>query len=979
LGTPKQRVVLATLLVHGNEVVSVDRLLEALWDHAPPPTARTSLQVYVSRLRKALHVHVGGGRSDQPERDQILRSRPHGYLLRVDADQLDLLRFERLVAQGRQALVEHEPDRAARILREATGLWRGPALTGVSSASEWLRRVVAPRLEEARLAALESRVEADLACGRHSELIGELTSLSMEHPLRERLHGQWMLALYRAGRQGEALAAYRALRDRLVDELGVEPTRSLQELQRRLLAGDPALDPPAGPVALPSGNRGQPSAPTIPRQLPADIAGFTGRQSELGRLEQALAATAQPGPIVISAIDGAGGIGKSALAIHAAHRVTDRFPDGQLYVNLQGATAGLEPLRSLEVLGRFLRALGVDGRQIPTGLDEAAARFRTEAAPRRLLILLDNAYDAAQVTPLIPGSPSCGVLVTSRRILGALGNTRHLHLDVLSLADAVELLARFAGPERIAAEPDAAAQVAHCCGYLPLAVRIAGAKLASRPSWRVATLAERLADMQRRLDELDLGDVGVRASVAISHQQLGTSADPVDRAAAEAFPLLGLPDGPTLSLAAAARLLGQPEPAAERVLERLVDAHLLETPAPGRYRMHDLLRLYAREQTVDESERTAALTRLFGWYAATTWHSMWLLRPGERRGSAGAEGLGKGGLEFADAVAALAWLEAERLNLVAAVTQAAVPGPLATMALQLAQALYAFFVVRSYWQDSVRVYQLALALARQVGDRAVEAQVGSDLGTVHFFRGSYDEALTRLLESLTLRRQLGDRRGQAASLGNLGMVCERLGRYDEALAWQQESLTIRRDLGDRYGQANSLNNLGIAHLELEQYDQALACLQEGLAIRQELDDRHGQAASLGNLGMVYGKLGRYDEALRHFHRSRTIDGKLGDRNRQAETMNAIGSIQAQLGRYDEALTWQRESLAIRRERSDRYGEAQTLRELGLTLRALGLHEQARQHWRQAVAIFEQLKTTPAADEVRALLSNPEPTTSSRST
>jgi hypothetical protein len=396
------------------------------------------------------------------------------------------------------------------------------------------------RLEEARLVVAEERIEAELRLGGHAALIGELRELVDEHPMREWLSAQLLVALYRAGRQAEALATYSRIGSRLVEELGIEPGPELQRLQRQILTADPDLDlvpPPAAVRVTVAAAAGPERSP--PRQLPTDIATFTGRSAEV---DQLLASVGAAGPVVISAIGGMGGIGKSALAIHVAHRLADRFPDGQLYVNLQGSTASLPPMEPLEVLGRFLRSLGVDARQIPSQVDEAAARFRSLVADRRLLVVLDNARDAGQVAPLLPGSPGGAVLVTSRRVLASLDGARFLHLDVLSRGEAVALLGRLAGQRRVAAEPRAAEDVALRCGRFPLALRVAAARLAARPAWPVRALADRLADERRRLDELELADLGIRASLELSLLELSASPDPVDRAAAAAFPLLGLPD-----------------------------------------------------------------------------------------------------------------------------------------------------------------------------------------------------------------------------------------------------------------------------------------------------------------------------------------------------------------------------------------------------------------------------------------------------
>jgi tetratricopeptide (TPR) repeat protein len=854
-------------------------------------------------------------------------------------------------------------------LGAALGLWRGQALEDVEVAALAEQR---DRLVQRRLAVVEDRVQADLDAGRHVELVVELEGLVAAQPLRERLCGLLMVALYRSGRQAEALAAFRALRRRLVEQQGVEPSPPLQELHRRILAADPALESPA---AAASGVQAAAPAPMpVPRQLPPDVAGFTGRTPELLRLQRLLAAAGGQGPAVIGAIQGAAGIGKSALAVHAAHRLAERFPDGQLYVDLHGATAGLRPLAPLEVLGRFLRALGMAPAAIPNDSEEASAAFRSMVAGRRLLVVLDNARGAAQVHPLLPAA-GCGVVVTSRQALASLDGATHLHLGILPAEEAVELLGRLAGEERVAAEPEAAAEVARCCGYLPLALRIAGARLAARPGWPVRALAERLADAHRRLDELELAEAGVRASFAVSSRQLGAGDDPLDRAAAEAFGLLGLLDGPEAGVPVAARLLESPEEAAERVLERLVDAQLLETPSPGRYRLHDLLRLYAREQAASQRtapERAAALGRVLGLYAATAWHTMRLLRPADLRLARADDRWTSGGLEFADATAALDWLEAERANLLAAIRQAAAtPGVPGAIAIQLAHALFGMFSVRSHWQDWVRVNQTALAIARQLGDRDAQAQAQADLGFAYCSQSRYAEAVAYTRESLAIRRALGDRLGQGASLNNLGIVYERQGRLEEALACHQESLAIKRELGDRFGLAITLSNVGEVYQRLGRYQEALDCLRESLALHQELDDRRGQAFSLGNLGNVHERQGRYQEALACQRESLAIRRELGDRAGQASCLTAIGIAHQRQGRHQEALDCLRESLTIRQELDDSYGQADSLRALGVTLRALGRPQEAQAHWREALALFERLQTTDA-DQVRALLAEPLP-------
>jgi DNA-binding SARP family transcriptional activator/Tfp pilus assembly protein PilF len=941
----KHRMLLAGLLLRAGAVVTVDELAEAIWGDALPADPRSVVQTYVARLRKLL----GGG--------ELIQSRPEGYVIAVAPGDVDVGRFELLLGRARDAAGRGDRDAESGMLGQALGLWRGEPLADVPS--ETLRRDAVARLAEQRLEALHRRVEADLGLGRQAELVAELRILTERHPLREQFWAQLMTALYRCGRQADALEAYQRVSHLLADELGVAAGPELRALHQAILVRDPALAAPPLP--------GRPGPWARQTQLPLDVADFVGRADVVCQIKQLLAA--EPG-VPIVALSGAPGVGKTALAIHAAHQLAERFPDGQLYVDLHGATAGLQPLQPLEVLGRFLRSLGIEAAAIPADLEEASAAFRSRVAGRRLLVMLDNAADAAQVAPLLPASTGCGVLVTSRRVLSALAGARHLLADVLPAAEAVELLGRLAGRARVLTEPEAAAEVARGCGYLPLALRIAGARLAARPGWPVQALAERLADTQCRLDELQLAEVGVRASFQVSLQQLSDSPDGLERAAAQTFGLLGVPDSLEVSLHVAARLLDQPEHAAERALERLVDAQLLESPAPGRYRLHDLLRLYARElasQHHPEHVRAAALTRALRFYVASAWQTLAVLRPGDYRLGRAGERWRKGGLKFADQQAALGWLEAERANLLAAVRQAvATPGVPAEIGMQLGHALFGFFWVQSHRGDWVQANQIALEAARQAGDLAAQAQAHNDLGAGYYQQGQCDQALARLHQSLTIRRELDDRLGQALSLGNLGKIYQRQDRQEEALACLRESLAICQELDDRRGQAGNLANLGELHQRQGRYQEALACLRESLAIRRDMADRHGQAHSLRNLGIVYTRQKFDYQALACLQESLAICQELGDRRGEALSLHELGDVYQRQCRYEEALARLRESLAIRRELGDSQSEAESLRELGVTLRPLGRLEEARTHWLKALAIFERLQTADA-DQVRALL------------
>jgi len=715
--------------------------------------------------------------------------------------------------------------------------------------------------------------------------------------------------------------------------------------------------------------------PPVPRELPRPPADFTGRAGELDALRGLLAGEGGPG--TIAAIDGMGGAGKSALALQAAHEAVEggAFPDGQLYVNLHGAAVGHAPLEPLDGLGRMLRALGRGPDAIPAEVEEAAAGFRSLVAGRRLLVLLDDARDAEQVRPLLPGGTTCRVLVTSRQVLATLEGASAVHLDVLPPEQAVELLGRVAGPRRVAAEPEAAGDVVRRCGHLPLAVRIAGARLAARPAWPVRELARQLDDGARRLDELRAGELAVEASFDVSLDALRAGRDPADRAAAGVFGLLSLPDGTDVALETAARLIGEPEPAAQALLERLVDASLLESPRPGRYQFHDLARAHGRRvaaRTIAEPERVAALVRAMAFSTATAWRTMDLLRPGSWRLRTADPRWTDGGVALADAQEALAWLEAERPNLLAGVAQSARlaadggPGVLAELAVQLARALFGFFVVRGNWHDCARANEVAVAAARTTGDRAAEASARIDLGTAHMRLGRSDEAIANQRAGVAALRELGDRRGLAVGLDNLSISHRWLGQHAEAIACLRESLTIYEELDDRAGRASGLNNLGLLYQRLERYEEAIACQEESLGIVTELGDRRVQASCLNCLGVVFERLGRHEEAIGRLRESVAICRELGARMGEADSLNDLGVVSRGLGRHAEAMAYHDEALDIFRELGSRRSQALVLRDLGDTLRAAGRERDAVAAWREALAIFEEV-AMPEADEVRVRL------------
>jgi DNA-binding SARP family transcriptional activator len=921
LRATKPRLLLAALLLHANRPVSVDELTDALWPIKPPRTAAGALRTHVWAVRASLGLRG-------------LVARPPGYQLDVSPEDLDALVFDGLALRGEQAADRGDLPAAVDAWGRALALWRGGVLDGIDIGTA--SRATVTALTERRYTVLERWARSAMTIGRYATTVSPLATAAAEQPLRERLHELHMEALYRSGRQAEALAVYQSLHGRLATELGIEPGRSLQRLHREVLSGSISN-----------------SAASAPRQLPRDVAEFVGRRPEFDAAETGL-------PLV--AIAGPGGIGKSAFVVRLANRLAAGFPDGQLYVDLQGSSAGLRPLEPLDVLGRFLRALGERDGDLAT-VAEAGAAFRAATATRRLLVVLDNARDLAQVRPLLPGGENTATLITSRRVLSSLDGAAHLTLGVLPPDDAVALLGRLAGSRRVAAEAAAARRVADWCGRLPLALRIAGGRLAARPSWTVHTLAGRLADARRRLDELYLPDLDVRSSIEVSHAQLAGSDDPDDRAAAHALALLAQPDGEELGLAAAAALLGLDPVAADRVLERLVDEQLLESPAPGRYRLHDLMRLYARSlsSTVDD-----ALPRLLHWYAATCWQAFRLLRPSDGR-VATAGSWASGGAAFDDVDQALDWLETERPNLLAAVHQiAAEPELPDAAATQLARALFAFFHVRGYLNDWIEVNRAARTVAVRAGDRTAQAHACRDLGAAYELRGEYQSALECLHDGLNGYTSAGDRAGQAACLNSIGLVHDSLGQLEDAASCLERSLAISRDLSDRHSQGISLNNLGEVYGRLGSYRQALGCLDEALAIFRSTGNRPGQAAAQANLGDVYEHKGGYDEALVHYGQSLAAFRELGAPVGQATVLIALGRVHRHEGRYPEALECLRAGLTLAERVDERRSTANCLRELGAVHDATGDAPAARAAWRRALAMFEELGL-PEADEVRALL------------
>ncbi|GAA2903988.1 BTAD domain-containing putative transcriptional regulator [Streptosporangium fragile] len=859
IGAAKQRTLLAVLLLNVNRPVHADRLVDALWPQRPPRTAAVALRTYVSALRQVLGL---ADRADPP----LLSTVPGGYQLHISPSHLDLLTFEELAAQGRQALTDGRPGLAAERLRRALGLWRGRPFEDVPLDPRLGTELI--RLEERRLAAQETWIDSQLALGHHGDLLAELGALVAEQPLRERLQAQWMLALYRSGRQAEALRAYRDLRRQLVQELGVEPSPPLQRLHRQILAGHADLTPPAGATGA---TGAQPGAPVVPRQLPRDIGGFIGRAAELARLSALAHPGERSGAPVIGTIDGMAAVGKTALAVHAAHRLADRFADGQLFIDLHGFTQGMPPVDPADALGRMLGALGVPGEQIPPDLDARAALYRTRLAGRRVLILLDNAAEESQVRPLLPGAPGCLTLITSRRRLAGLEDVRRLSLDVLPRDEALALFTRTAGERRLAGQPAGPlTEIVELCGRLPLAIRVAAARLRSRPGWTPAHLADRLRDRQHRLGELEVDRLSVTTAMDLSYHRLGSDLQGMYR-------LLGLHPGPDIERHAAAALAGTTLQHADRLLDDLVDAHLLQEPVSGRYRFHDLLRAHATATLADEDteiDRRTALTRLFDHYVSAVPAAAEPAHPGAAdhvprvRRPVGPVPLPGGPARGAE------WLDAELANLLAAAAHAAGHG-WPVHARRLAVVLQRHLHTRAH---HARVPHAALAPVGADRDRELAALCG--LGDVHLAQGRSGEAAECFEQALEIARAVIGRGGgpdapRAHARPAPGRSAEysdypdypaysEYSDYPDYPAYSEYSeyaLEIARATGDRDGELRALTGLGFVHLLRGEYRTAADHYRRALKIARRVGDRGAQFEGLYGLARAHQATGHPAKAL----------------------------------------------------------------------------------------------------------------------
>jgi DNA-binding SARP family transcriptional activator/Tfp pilus assembly protein PilF len=923
VAAPRQRALLAALLVRANRTVPVQELTELIWDTAPPGGAPRTVRSYVVRLRRVVGPAVA---------TRIVTMDP-GYRFEVAEDELDVLRFEALCRQGGAAVRTRAWQRARLLLEEALGLWRGTPLEDV--ASQALRLECAEHLEQARLQATEWRLDADLHLGRHQELIPELQALADEHPLRERGHAMLMLALYRCGRVAEALEAFQRARRLLVAELGIEPGPELRAIQEKILAGDAGL-------AAPSSRDHEPAvaashAPdVVPRQLPAAVGHFTGRAAELRILSDLAARTEHAGgTVVLSAIGGMGGVGKTALAMHWAHQHAARFPDGQLYIDLHGFSPAGAPVTAPAAARRFLDALAVPAADIPASPDALLDLYRTVVAGRRMLIVLDNASDSDQVEPLLPGTAGCMVLVTSRSTLThlvALNGAVPLSVDVLSRHEARELLARRLGTSRVTSEQTQADELIDLCARLPLALNIAAARTAARPRLRIAELTAGLRDIRRRLDLLSAGPgaADVRAVFSWSYRTL-------DQQTARVFRLLGLHPGPDIGVEATASLTALDPGQARRALDTLTRAYLITEHAAGRYTLHDLLRVYAAEQAQDCESQTSqhdALRRLCDFYVHTACGGDRILGPHRRHPRLGPPAPGTHPHPLPDDPAAMTWFDAEHPSLLALQHAAAAHGWDLTV-WQLAWALFSFHARRARLHDDLAVWQAAAAAAARLPDPAARITACRFLGAAHGDLGHHQDAVTHLHQALSLAEHHHDLLQQADTHYLLGRAWEQNGNEQRALHHATHALRLFRDLGQPGSEADALNVVGWYTARLGDYDTARIHCRAALALYRGHPNPLAEAATLDSLGYIEHRAGHHLPAISYYQQALTRYQDLDHAYQTANTLDHLGHPYAALGEHHRARTVWQQALDLYQRQGRVHDAACAQKQLDALGRALG--------------------------------------------
>lgn len=927
LGSAKERHVLAVLLLTPGQPVSIETMINRVWDDAPPSKARESVHSYIARLRRRLNGRAG-------DRAARLGSRSGAYVLEIDPQTIDLHRFRRLSAQARAISDSGDQEEALRLLRAAEKLWRGDPLSGLSG--EWVTKL-RTSLESEHRAAIGMRLAMERDMGHHAELVGELYGLVHQYPYDESFAEHLMVALCRCGRQGEALEIYHRASHRLVEDLGTEPGPSLRSTYERILRGDADLTAPPPRIRV--------LAEPLADNLPRDIPDFTGREAELSHLYDELERS--PSTAVIKPIDGMAGVGKTALAVHMAHQLADRYPDGQWYLHLRAHDPHQPPIDPAQGLEFLLRLLGEDPERIPEAPEPRAALWRARLANRRMLIVLDDAAGADQVRPFLPSRPGCLVLITSRRRLTGLEGARPLSLPALKPPEAALLFRRIVGQDRRLDAGDVN-QLVRLCGHLPLAVTIMANRLRHRPARGVVDLVTKLSRSKDRLAEMHAGDRDLLTAFDLSYRELSPERQ-------KAFRRLGLHIGADLSVGAAAALIGCEAGRAEDALEELIDRHLVEEPDSGRVRFHDLLRAYARERALEEEsaeERRRAVHRLLDFYLDAADQADRMLYPHRRRANVNVvhpcDSAPMDGLR-----SAAEWLRAERANVLMCVHYAAEHG-FPTHAIQLSQAIALHLERSAHWEDGARVHDLARRVCREIGDRAGEARVELELSLVRSRMSHYAAAFEHAGRGLGIFRAIGDRRGEAETLDHLARVSWLAGRNREALGYAERALELFGAIADPHGEGNALLHAGIALSYLGRAEEAVTVFEAALEIVNGTGDVATKALILNNLGELHFNRGGYPTALGLFREALAILRETGWRQNEAVGLNNIANCHEREGRRDEALQFYREALTIYRETGDRRHEADTLSNIGSTYLAMDLKAEALIHFQKALSIAESI-------------------------
>jgi len=1004
----RQRAVLGLLALHAGTVLPVFRLIDALWGDDPPRTAVKTLHSHVARIRSALAAAGLPG---------VLSTRDPGYLL-VGVPS-DVARFEELVATGRRALTGADAARAVTALRAAAGLWRGDAFADVPLTG-WAAREV-DRLHELRLAAAEDRWDAELRTGRHETAASELVRLLAANPANERLTRLHMLALYRSGRYTDALEAYQRLRRELADELGVDPGREVVELHTAMLRRDQALDEVPSPQAagerprpavdLPPVAAGLPAAgvaaAVVPSQIPARVGHFTGRGDELAALDEVLAAAdsdpeyADELPVVV--ISGPAGMGKTALAVQWAHRVADRFPGGRLFLDLRGDD-GSRALGGAQALAHVLSGLGVPEERIPAGESERAALYRTLLHGRRCVIVLDNVGSVADVLPLVPGSGENLLVVTSRLSLAALA-ARHamraVSVDALGHAESVSLLTRMLGQRRVAAEPAAVAALARLCAGMPLALRIAGARLVGSPKRPIAEVVTELTGAAR------LAGFAVEGDSRTVQTVLTSAYRPLAAEQARLFRRVGIAPGPTFSAPLAAAVCDLRPADADAALATLAGANLVNPVGAGRFRFHDLIGEFAVGRLhAEEADPSEVVGRLLDWYTAVAHEANALVNPDRDvvepvlRHPAPA-------MPFAaQAQSALAFLEAERDNLLPVVRLARSAGE-HTTAWQLTYLLTSFYEATGHWHDRVNLCLEGSRAAAELGEAAAEAEMLRALGVAYFMTRQLPEAIEAGNRALAIVHAAGDLAGEGHVHNNLANAYAELRRFDEAVTAHENAVDRCARAGNRLGLALSQRNLGHTYMQMGAASRGLAALRSALEVFRDLGNGRLEAGTLDTIGEAHLAGGDTDAALVEFAAALRLSREIGDRWLEWEVLLHIGSTHLHRDAHAAALDHFTEALAVCRGVEDRHGEATVLnllgrahlladqldeagavleqalavrslvpdgfeeahlhRDLGDLARANGRPDAARAHWERATRLYQQANATAETAELMARL------------